>query len=443
MSTTVSLVLVVVGLAAAIILNTKAGINGGVVAIAAAWIVGCWFNGMTANNLINNWPLSVMFILISTSLFFGVARSNGTLNVLTMKMLYATRKTPQLIPFAVFLVGFTIGALGAGSIAPQLFLSTLIYGMAKQLNINVLILQVAAWGGSTAGGGMFWSAEGANRIAYYGQVEGVTSDQVYTTVVTYSGYLVSALLLLMVVWYVLLGGWKAKGDLVMEKPADFNDVQKKTLAVVIVGVILIMGAAILKLVMPTDLTKTLARIFDIQFVCIAGFVVCVFMGLCEKKGEDIVKGIPMPLILTIGGFCMLIKVAISFGLPEIFAGILLEAGLPSFILPSMFLFFSCIISLFSNFAVIYPLLFPMIPVVAAATGLNSMALFVGTCLGSCCTGFSPFSTGGACELSGCTDTELQKYLIPRMLGIAFANAAILMAIGCTGLFGIFPDPLLM
>lgn len=132
---------------------------------------------------------------------------------------------------------------------------------------------------------------------------------------------------------------------------------------------------------------------------------------------------------------------IEFNLPEIFADILLNFGLPGWALPSMFLIFSACISLFANFAVIYPLLMPLIPVVAAATGMNSITLFCGMCLGSCLTGFSPFSTGGACQLSGCTDTDLARKLTPRMLLMAFFNAVLIAAILASGILNFLPDPL--
>ena len=110
-------------------------------------------------------------------------------------------------------------------------------------------------------------------------------------------------------------------------------------------------------------------------------------------------------------------------------------------LPAMFLLFSCIISLFSNFAVIYPLMMPLVPLVAMATGMNSMVLFAGMCLGSCATGLSPFSTGGACQLSGCDDPDKVARLTPRLFALAAANAVILAVIISTGILNFLPDPM--
>ena len=436
---TISLILVVVGIVVSIVVSQKKNINGGIIALVFAWFIGCGINGISASTLVGYWPTTVMFILISTSLFFGVARENGTLTLLAQKILWKFRKAPALIPLGVFLTGFIIGAAGAGSLAPQLFLATLIFGMASELGINPLILMCASWGGSVAGGGMFWSGEGANRIAYYGDVLGADHPAVYPTVAIYSLYLFLALLIINIIWYFILGGYKAKGNLTLTEPGKFNATQKKNLVIVGIAIALILVFSIAKLAAPTAFTKRAAALFDVQTVCIVGFFVCVILGLCEEK--KIINMVPINLILTIAGFCMLIKVAVSFGLTDLFKTILQNTSMPAFIFPALFLLFSACISLFANFAVIYPLMMPLIPIVAAATGVNTIALFVGMGLGSCATGFSPFSTGGACQLSGCPSAELSQKIVPRQLGMAICNAILLAALGALGLFSLFPDPL--
>ena len=73
--------------------------------------------------------------------------------------------------------------------------------------------------------------------------------------------------------------------------------------------------------------------------------------------------------------------------------------------------------------------------------MNSMALFAGMALGSCATGLSPFSMGGACQLSGCDDSDKVAKMTPRLFALAAANAIILAAITCTGVLNFLPDPM--
>ena len=440
-STGASIAMVFVALAAVIVFSTKFKLNSGILAIFAAWIVGCILNGLKVSTLVGYWPVTVMFILIATSLFFNVARENGTMEVLTYNLLYRFRKVTWAFPFVIFVINFIVGAGGAGSIAPQLLMSAVIWPLAASMGCSPIPLLVASWGGATAGGGFFWSAEGVNRLAYYTQYgEGVSADAVYLSVVQYSFVVLAALFFLTVVWFVVFRGWKVKvsADQIIKEPEPFNPVQKKTLILIGVVLLLILVPALLKLLVPSEITQFLAGVFDIQAVCILGFLVALAFGLCDE--QKIISTVPMGLILTVCGLSMLISIAINFNLPELFAGILTGSGLPVWLLPTMFLIFSAIISLFSNFAVIYPLLMPLIPLVAAAADVNSMALFAGMCLGSCSTALSPFSMGGACQISACPPELVVKYT-PRMLGIAACNAIILAAITSTGIFNLLPDPM--
>ena len=443
-STGVSIAMVFIALIVVIVVSTKVKINGGILAIFAAWIVGCILNGLKVSALVGYWPVTVMFILIATSLFFNVARENGTMDALTYHLLYKFRKVTWAFPFVIFAINFIVGAGGAGSIAPQLLMSAIIWPLAASLGVNIIPFIVASWGGAVAGGGFFWSSEGVNRIAYYTQYgEGVSADAIYLTVVQYSFVLLAALLLLTIIWYVVFRGWKAKGNVedIIKEPEPFNPIQRKTLILVGVVILLILVPAVLKLTVPNEFTTYLAGVCDIQTICILGFLLALIFGLCDE--QKVIASVPMGLILTVCGYSVLISIAINFNLPEIFAGILIDSGLPVWLLPAMFLIFSCIISLFSNFAVIYPLLMPLIPLVAAASGMNSMVLFAGMCLGSCATGLSPFSMGGACQLSSCSDPNLVAKYTPRLFVLAACNAIILAVLISTGILNWLPDPMVL
>ena len=440
----IGITLVFAALILVIVISTKKKVNGGVCAIFAAFLVGVVLCGKTVTSVINYWPLTVMFILISTTLFFNIARENGTMEVLTQKLLYKFRKVTWAFPFIVFAINFIVAAGGAGSIAPQLLMSALIWPLSMAMGMNIIVLMVASWGGATSGGGIFWSSEGVNRLAFYteyGGPNGVSPDAVYLSVVEYSLVLFIALLSLTVIWYLVFRGWKVNKANVDEifEDKSFDPIQKKTLILIGAVILCILVPAVFKLLLPNPVTKFIAGVCDIQVVCVVAFLVAVGMKLCDEK--KIISTIPIGLILVVCGYSMLIKIAIDFNLPEIFANVLLNFGLPLWILPATFLIFSCIISLFSNFAVIYPILMPLVPLVAMATGMNSMALFAGMALGSCSTALSPFSMAGACQLSGCDDPDKVAKMTPRLFALAAANAVILALVTCPGVLNFLPDPM--
>lgn len=436
MSNTVMIISLVIGLVLTLWLSTKFKINAGILALVVAWIVGCGMGGLSTATLIGYWPSSVMFIAITTALFFGVARENGTLQLFASKIMYACRKTAWFVPIALYITTWVIGASGAGGMGSEIPMSAIGFAIAGQTGMHPLLVILAVFLGGMGGGGMFWSAEGANRIAYY---TGIVSDEAvaYSTM-AHSVYTVIIYTIIFFIGYFIFKGWKIDtSKLSMEKPAAYNSEQKKTLALTVICLVIVIASSILKCFAPNDTTKFLANMFSIQMVCLAGFVIAWAMKIVEPK--NVMKRIPWEMILNIGGMSMMIKVLINCGITEAISNLFATANIPNVLIPAIFFLTAGVITLFSNFTVIYPLLMPLVPVVAAATGCNSVTLFAAMAMGSGLPAVSPFSTGGVCCLSGCPDEETREKLIPKQFIMAWIIMAVSAVLVCTPLLKIFPD----
>lgn len=436
MSNTVMIVALIIGLVASLVISTKCNINAGILGLIVAWIVGGWMGKLSVTTLVGYWPTSVMFIAITTTLFFGVARENGTLTLFANKVMYATRKFPWFIPIALYLTSWVVGAAGAGAMAAQIALSAIGFAIAGQTGMHPLLVILAVFMGGGGGGGMFWSSEGANRIAFYTQA-GVAEDAVTYSAMAYSLYSFIIFTFIFLIGYVVFKGWKIDTkDLSMEKPAPYDPKQKSTLVLIAICLGLVIGSAVWKCFWPSDLSKYLAGQLSIQMVCLAGFVVAFFLDLADSKA--VMKRIPWDLILNIGGMCVMIKVLINCGITDMVANVF-AGDIPKFIIPILFFIMAGVITLFSNFTVIYPLLMPLVPVVAAATGCNSVTLFTAMCLGSFTPGISPFSTGGACCLSGCPDEKARQELVPKVFIMSLVIIVIICLLLLTPIISFLPD----
>ncbi len=438
MSNTVMIIALVIGLILSLVISTKFSINAGILGLIVAWIVGGWMGKLSVTTLVGYWPTSVMFIAITTTLFFGVARENGTLTLFANKIMYATRKFPWFIPIALYLTSWVVGAAGAGAMAAQISLSAIGFAIAAQTGMHPLLVILAVFLGGGGGGGMFWSSEGANRIAFYTQT-GLSDEVVSYSAIAYSVYSFILFTILFLIGYVVFKGWKINtAELNMEKPAPYDRQQRSTLILIAVCLILVIGSALWKCFWPSELSKYLAGQLSIQMVCLAGFVVAFFLKLADSKA--VMKRIPWDLILNIGGMCVMIKVLINCGITDMVADVF-AGDIPKIVIPVLFFIMAGVITLFSNFTVIYPLLMPLVPVVAAAAGCNSVTLFTAMCLGSFTPGISPFSTGGACCLSGCPDEKMRQELIPKQFIMSLVIIAVVCILLLTPLVGFFPDVL--
>ena len=101
MSSTVMIICLIIGLILALLISTKTGLNAGVLGLIVSWIVGTIMGGIPLNTLIGYWPTSVMIIALTTTLFFGIARNNGTLKLFANKLVYKARNAVWALPIII------------------------------------------------------------------------------------------------------------------------------------------------------------------------------------------------------------------------------------------------------------------------------------------------------------------------------------------------------
>jgi hypothetical protein len=76
--------LVLVGVIALSVVTKK---NCGIIALIAAYLLGIFVVGMKAKDIYSGgWPMSVFFIVLSTTFLFGIANVNGTIQILSQNI---------------------------------------------------------------------------------------------------------------------------------------------------------------------------------------------------------------------------------------------------------------------------------------------------------------------------------------------------------------------
>lgn len=115
---------------------------------------------------------------------------------------------------------------------------------------------------------------------------------------------------------------------------------------------------------------------------------------------------------------MLINVAIEAGTIDLLSS-WAGSSLPVGIVPIAFSIIGAIMSFFSStLGVVCPALFPLVPSLAAATGLSPLVLFTCIIIGAQSSAISPFSSGGSLVLGSCTTEEERSEMFPRLLFVA-------------------------
>ena len=144
-------ILIVAGIAVSVAIGYKTKFNTGLFAIVFAYLIGCFGLGMSTKDVINGWPVSTMFVIFSVSLFYNFAMVNGTLEKTAGYLLYACRRFPGLLPFALYLAAALIAALGAGFFTVLAFMAPIALLICEEAKMDKLVGAVAVNCGALSG----------------------------------------------------------------------------------------------------------------------------------------------------------------------------------------------------------------------------------------------------------------------------------------------------
>lgn len=414
--------LIIGSIALAVFLGYKTKINTGFFCIGFAYIIGCFVMGLKPKAVIGYWPTNTMFVIMAVSLFYNVAAVNGTLEKISRSLLYACRKFPGLLPYALFFVAVILSVMGAAYFTVLAFLAPITLLICEESKLDKLTGAVAINCGALAGGNFPTAAlgvvfRGLMDTAYEGAPELTPIDSFTSTLTMFGLAILSSLIIISVFRY----GFKSNRDIgkgvTFTKPEAYDAKQKSTLTLICLMMAVVLVFPVLKLLLPNvKAISTVAGKIDVGLVAFVFAIIALLMDLAPQK--KIIAQIPWNTIMMIGGAGMLIAVAVEAGTIKMLSE-WIGGNVPTFFVPLAFSFVGAIMSFFSSTTgVVCPALFPLIPALSAATGLNPAALFTCTVLGAQSSAISPFSSGGSLILGSCGNEEERNTLFNRLLFVA-------------------------
>jgi di/tricarboxylate transporter len=411
---------IILAIAVAIFLGYKTKLNTGLFCIVFAYIIGCFVMGLKPKALINFWPINTMFVILSVSLFYNVAAINGTLEKMSGSLLYSCRKFPGMLPYALFAVAVILSIMGATYFTVLAFLAPITLIICDEARMDKLTGAVAINCGALCGGDFPTSNLG---VIFRGLADGAYETTKMPGIDTFGMemeiFLFSFLFSIILVTIFRFGMKSNKNigkDVTFNKPEAFTAPQKQTLTLMILMMVVVLTFPLLKIFMPTPFIKYMAGKIDVGLVAIIFAVIALLMKLAPQK-EAIAK-IPWNTIIMIAGAGMLIAVAVKAGTIKMLSN-WVGANVPNPLIPIAFSIIAAIMSFFSSTTgVVTPALFPLIPGLAAATGLSAPVLFACTVLGAQSSAISPFSSGGSLILGSTPKEEDRTTLFNKLLLVA-------------------------
>ena len=424
-------IIIIAAIAVAIFLGARTKINTGLFCMVFAYIIGCFIMGLKTKEIIGFWPTSTMFVILSVSLFYNIAAINGTLEKMSGSLLYACRKFPGLLPYALLAVAVILSVMGATYFTVLAFLAPITLLICEESRMDKLTGAIAINAGALAGGNFPTSNlgvvfRGLADTAYEANPDLTAIDTFKAEMLIFLFAIAFSLILVTVVRFGFKSNRNIGRGVEFKKPEPFTKDQKTTLTLMIAMMVLVLVFPLLKLFMPANETiSMLAGKIDVGLVAVIFAVIGLLLKLAPQK--EAIARIPWNTIIMIAGAGMLIAVAVQAGTIEALSN-WIGANVPTFLVPIAFSIVGAIMSFFSSTTgVVAPALFPLIPGLASSTGLSATALFACTVLGAQSSAISPFSSGGSLIMGSCGDEEERNTLFTRLLFTAVPLSVILCA----------------
>ena len=406
---------------AVILLGYFTKTNIGLWAIAASYILGVFVLEIEPRDIVTLWPIKIFMMLFSVTFFYGYSVLNGSLEKLSLKIVYTSRKKPWFIAIALFAIAILISGIGAGDGATVMLIPIAI-SIAKITNMHYLLASVSVISGISIGGfspistiGIF-IRELADQVGAYGPdiVNAYGNRAMLQAALLFS--------LVFILSYILLKGYKVKAP-ALEKPGTYSVKQVKTLIVIGIFIFVLLATPLFEALFPY--IPFFSRLNDNIYLTFIAFIASILARLLKLGNEkEVFARVPWHALTTICGMGMLIAVAGKTGVIESMSNYLSDSSLSGVTVQVLLSFFSGVMSLFVSGFVVNTTFFALVPGLATGLTFAPGLLFSAIAVGSIATSVSPFSGSGGLVVA-CVDNEEKRVKIFNSLLIwPFVNLVI-------------------
>lgn len=407
--------LIIIAIVLAVALGYLTKVNTGFFAIIFSYVIGCLVLQFSTSDITSFWPMTIFFTILAVSLFYNFAIVNGTLECLSSHILYSFRKHPAWIPLIIYFIAVLIAAMGAGYFAVMALICPIAMVLCDKTGFGRMTGVLAATFGALAGANFMSSMSGLifrNLMETAGYTDQAFA---YATNIWVMTFVHPILILLILSMAAKRRGQIKNIDLMVQLPEKFTKPQRKNLFLIVLLVAIVLSAPILHMLFQNSAGITLYNSkMDVGYVAIILSVAALLMKLADEKA--VIAKVPWNTLIMICGVGMLIKLAVKIGTIDLL-GQWIGGNIPAIFIPVMLTLVGFIMSFFSStIGVVCPALFPLVPALAAKTGVDPTVMFTCIVMGAQVSGgISPFSSGGSLALSSCPEERDREKLFTQLL----------------------------
>ena len=436
-------VLPLIALVAMFVIATFFPINIGILGFIGAFGVGAFMLGYDDKEILAAFPSSIVLTIIGVTYFFGMAKKNGTIDLLVNACIRAVRGRVTVVPWVFFFCASVLTALGTFSPAAVALISPAAMSFAARTKMSPLVMGIMTINGAHAGA---FSPISVSGVLVCDIVES-SGLSINPWTLFFASYGINLLLsVLTVVGYATLARtrhleFSATGSAVVDEPVETGGVGSSLptrhtptgggtgLLTRPVQTDVLVDAA------PTPVTRvqklTLALIgivlvlvlvfhLPISFIAIAAGAVLAFTDL--SKQNEAIAGISWSTVLLVAGMVTYISVLQEIGTIDHLATMAITIGAP-LLVAAVLCYVIGVTSAFASSTALLAAIIPMALPLLHTGALPIVGVVAALAISATVVDVSPFSTNGALVLA-----NAQGIARPRFYRQLLVNAGIVVAI---------------
>lgn len=442
-------VLPLIALVAMFVIATFFPVNIGILGFIGAFAVGAFMLGYDDKEILAEFPSSIVLTIIGVTYFFGMAKKNGTIDLLVNACIRGVRGRVTVVPWVFFFCASVLTALGTFSPAAVALISPAAMSFAARTRMSPLVMGIMTINGAHAGA---FSPISVSGVLVHDIVES-SGLSLSPWTLFFASYGINLLLsVLTVVGYATLarmrhlefgatatgtpaadeaagddlsgagpvnappigGGSSATGTGLLTRPvqtdvlidaahAPVTRVQKLTLA--LIGMLLVL---------------VLVFHLPISFIAIAAGAVLAFTDL--SKQNEAIAGISWSTVLLVAGMVTYISVLQEIGTIDHLAQMAITIGAP-LLVAVVLCYVIGVTSAFASSTALLAAVIPMALPLLHTGALPVVGVVAALAISATVVDVSPFSTNGALVLANAQGIERPRFYRQLLL-----NAGVVVAV---------------
>ncbi|MFD7834379.1 SLC13 family permease [Streptomyces sp. NPDC059761] len=363
-------------LAVVFVLASVTGLNMGVLALTATFLLGVVWLGHPAKEVLAGFPADMFVVLVAVTFLFGMARANGTVDWMVHSAVRAAGNRVEVVPWVLFLLATLLCATGAASPAAVAIVAPIGITFAVRHGMNPLYAGLMAVNGAAAGsfaptgilGGIVHSSLATNGL----HVDGAA---------LFGGTFAINLAAAFVTWLVF--GRRHRAVTTPAKDAD-------ALAAASPAPNAEQGATLLAMVLLVLGTTVLSLDTGLFALTLAAGLATAFRATAQQAGKEIA----WPVVLLVCGIVTYIALLQRLGVVDSLGKTIAAVGAP-LMAALLICYVGGVVSAFASTTGILGALMPLATPFLASGSITTTGLVVALASASTIVDASPFSTNGA------------------------------------------------